>query len=184
MNEDQFWTLVAETRRSFFADQSRLKPNESGMLEGVMDWQEHELEKALSELPSDEVVEFDRLFTLFRRRAYRWDLWAAAYIMGGGCSDDGFMDFRTWLISMGRGVYEAALSDPETLVDVAERRDVEDFFFEGLTYVAGRVYERQMGSEMPNVSGPRPREPIGEPWPEDPDVLRQRWPRLFARFWR
>lgn len=30
--------------------------------------------------------------------AYRRDLWAAAYHANGGCSDDGFIDFRIWLI--------------------------------------------------------------------------------------
>lgn len=30
-----------------------------------------------------------------QRRAYRWDLWAAAHLALGGCSDDSFEDFRT-----------------------------------------------------------------------------------------
>lgn len=32
---------------------------------------------------------------------YRRDLWAAAYIIGGGCSDDSFIDFRAGLIAQG-----------------------------------------------------------------------------------
>ena len=30
--------------------------------------------------------------------AYRWDIWAIAFIINGGCSDDGFEYFRGWLV--------------------------------------------------------------------------------------
>ena len=36
--------------------------------------------------------------------SYRWDLWGAAYLANGGCSDDGFDYFRGWLIGQGRKV--------------------------------------------------------------------------------
>ncbi|AUC83779.1 hypothetical protein CW733_15975 [Lacinutrix sp. Bg11-31] len=39
-----------------------------------------------------EVLEFDNRFRTLRGQAYTWDLWAAAYIMGG-CFDDCFSDF-------------------------------------------------------------------------------------------
>jgi hypothetical protein len=74
-------------------------------------------------------------------------LWAVAFAMGGGCGHDSFDDFRSWLISMGREVYEAALSDPATvyrLVDPAE--DVADIiFFEEFQYVAPRVLREKLG---------------------------------------
>jgi hypothetical protein len=37
-----------------------------------------------------EVVGYQQQFTAQLSRAYRWDLWGAAYLMEGGCSDDGF----------------------------------------------------------------------------------------------
>ena len=39
--------------------------------------------------------------TLVHAVLYRWDMWAAAYLIGGGCSDDGFIDFRAGLIAQG-----------------------------------------------------------------------------------
>jgi hypothetical protein len=36
-------------------------------------------------------------------------------LINGGMSDDGFTDFRYWLISRGRDVYERALADPDSL---------------------------------------------------------------------
>lgn len=43
------------------------------------------------------------------RKLYHWNVWALAYAARGGCSDDAFMEFRSWLILQG---------DPE-LLDLA-----------------------------------------------------------------
>ena len=53
-------------------------------------------------------------------KAYVATLWDAADIIGCGCSDDGFWDFRGWLIAQGQKVYENALSDPESLLDLID----------------------------------------------------------------
>jgi hypothetical protein len=47
----------------------------------------------------------------------RKDLWAAAYTLLGGCSDDSFMDFRSWLLLQGRDAIEAVVRDPDVLAD-------------------------------------------------------------------
>src|SRR5690242_19263203 len=38
--------------------------------------------------------------------SYRADLWAVAYTVNGGASDDGFDYFRGWLIAQGRETFE------------------------------------------------------------------------------
>jgi hypothetical protein len=50
--------------------------------------------------------------------SYRCDLWAAAYLINGGASDDGFEYFRGRLIAEGREVFERAVADPDSLADV------------------------------------------------------------------
>ena len=50
--------------------------------------------------------------------AYRTDVWALAYLLRGGCSDDSLDAFRGWLILQGRKVFEATLADPDSF-DVA-----------------------------------------------------------------
>jgi hypothetical protein len=50
--------------------------------------------------------------------SYRSPLWAAAYVINGGCSDDGFENFRSRLITQGRQVYERTVADPDTLADL------------------------------------------------------------------
>jgi len=48
---------------------------------------------------------------------YRWDVWAAAYLTGGACSDDAFVDFRAGIIAQGHGWYEKVAASPENLAD-------------------------------------------------------------------
>ncbi|MEU2112293.1 DUF4240 domain-containing protein [Streptomyces sp. NPDC019507] len=52
----------------------------------------------------------------------RWDGWAAGYLLGVGCSDDSFMDFRAGLIALGRAWYERAISSSDSLADHPEVR--------------------------------------------------------------
>ena len=69
----------------------------------------------LEKLRPEDIVSFDVHYDALRFRAYRKELWGAAYLMNGGCSDDGFEYFRAWLISRGKKVYEQVLSDPDSL---------------------------------------------------------------------
>lgn len=69
----------------------------------------------LTRLPLAEVLSFQRHFIELRHIAYRWDLWGAAYLLENGCGDDGFLDFRSGLISLGQSKFEMALRDPDSL---------------------------------------------------------------------
>ena len=46
------------------------------------------------------------------------DLWAAAYLINGGCSDEGFDAFRGWLIAHGREVVARSVREPDSLADL------------------------------------------------------------------
>lgn len=168
MDHDQFWKVIADSRQDF--DPKRR--------DGNMDLQAQRLEEILSALPPAEVADFERIFTENYYAAYRWDLWGAAYIIEEGCSDDGFMDFRYWLISMGREVFEAALANPESLAKVAGKPGVEVCAFEEFGSIARRVLE-DAGAPEPDESA-SPQEPVGEPWEEDD--LPERFPKLWAEF--
>ena len=98
MNKEQFWRIVDDVRSS--AD-----PRDQ---EAIL----FALQEQLRKLPSAEIMEWQEIFQFYDDAAYRAELWAASGAMGAHCSDDGFMDFRSWLISQGRDVYMAALRDP------------------------------------------------------------------------
>ena len=78
-------------------------------------------------------------------KANTWKLWAAAYVMNGGCSDDGFRYFRDWLISEGRALFERAVKDPDALSAVPRR---ESFDLESFGYAALYAHEKKGGGEL------------------------------------
>lgn len=136
------------------------------------------LNAELRQLPLAEVQSFEAHFIECLDEAYTWPLWAAAYIIGGGCSDDSFWDFRSTLVSMGLQTYERALVDPESLVDLDY--DAETAHFEGYQYVAGKVEEDLSRGFRSPRSRPHPQEPTGEPW--DEDKVATLYPRLAAKY--
>ncbi|MCP3804234.1 DUF4240 domain-containing protein [Allokutzneria sp. A3M-2-11 16] len=165
MDENNLWRLVEEAAA------------------GAADVEEQaeRLTELLTGLAPIEVVEFERLFEVQLARADRWDLWAAAYVALGGCSDDGFDYFRSWLISLGRKAFEVALADPDAMAGLGY--DDEDFGDgEALMCAAGRAYRRLTGEELPEVALP-PGDTTGEPFDgDDWDGLVLRFPRIAARF--
>ena len=172
MNKERFWAIVEQSRIGFDGDQ---------------DAQEAALRAILVTLNVDEIEQFDAQFQEAMRESYRWDLWAAAYLIQGGCSDDGFEYFRYWLISLGRERFEATLRDPDSLAEFIEDADDEEGReFEAFAVAAHRVWEKKTGKDILEMHVPadrRPYEPIGEPWEEDDDEYFARaFPKLTARF--
>jgi hypothetical protein len=164
MDINKFWQIVEAARDAAGADG---------------DARVGALRERLSALPPAELQDFQDHYDLLHDRAYRWDLWAAAYIMNGGCSDDGFHYFRDWLISEGRQTYEAALRDPESLADLGRVEMVQN---ESYGYVASELFDEagageiELGRLVPEGSS----EPAGERWYED--AVNSIYPRLAAKY--
>lgn len=133
MNKEQFWNIVNEVHSS--TDPR----NQKEVLAALRD--------RLRNLSSEEILEWKQIFSFYQDVARRNDLWAASAAMGAHCSDDGFMDFRSWLISQGHDVYMSALEDPESLVSV--NTDGQELNFEDYAYVPCKAYtERRAYEEM------------------------------------
>jgi hypothetical protein len=100
------------------------------------------------------LVAFDEKFETLLEDSYRWDLWAAAYIINGGCSDDCFDYFRNWLISLGQEAYDAVIDDPKVLSQYLDQCPPYYCRFEGLSSAAGKVYRARYGEEIPTNKAP------------------------------
>lgn len=161
MDEAAFWTIVEAAKSA--ASSSSGRPEA--------------LRAVLLELAPDDVQGFQEAYMAQVHAAYTWPLWGAAYVMNGGCSDDGFDYFRDWLISEGRSVFMAALQDPETLADIAA---ADDFELEEFRYVADEVYEARTGRPMEPDYPAFPGDPAGEAW--DEDTVDRLFPRLAQKF--
>ena len=129
---------------------------------GDPDQQIASLHMILSRLDTKEVSEFIQSYEIAHANAYSWNLWAAAYVINGGASDDGFAYFRDWLISKGEGIYTKALADPETLVGIAPAYESE---FEEFRYVAVEVFERK-NAKFPEYNFDPSGDPSGTSWKE------------------
>ena len=171
MDTTEFWKLIDKTRGEAGGDPRK---------------QSNLLTDELAKLPTEEIMSFDKIFLDLKDKAYIGNLWDAATVIMGGCSDDGFQEFREWLVGRGKEAYENAVKDPETLVDVLEASEV---VFPTLLSPAMEAYEKITGQNMP----PSPRkwaELQGRPTlnldKDEAELLAEisaRFPRLTAKFW-
>lgn len=163
MSVDRFWMLVEGARRTSGND---------GMVMAMA------LQASLGRLSADEIFGFHLRLNERLDESYRWDLWAVAYIVNGGASDDGFEYFRGWLIAQGRQYFEAALKDPSRAADRAGAAyDNEN---EQILYAAMGAYEAKTGKPPPVPPSRRGPEPAGKRW-EEKD-LPGLFPELVKRF--
>lgn len=191
MDLDAWWDVI-ETARKRAGDRADDRGPAGDPLVGhVID--------LLARREPEEIVAFDRTLGEVTATAYRYPLWNAAYLIEGGCGDDGFMDFRAGLVLQGRERFTRAVADPDSLADVPivvrMARDDDGWIgCEPFNYAAGEAYERRTGrsdafqAAMEAALGERdipdgPLRAAGDNWdPEDEAETRRRLPRLSALF--
>ena len=91
MDQKGFWSLIDAVNKEVSPEDT------DGILKAT--------QEKLLQLPLREILDFHNLLTLYMDLADIPDLVAAATIINDGISDDGFTDFRAWLVSRGREVY-------------------------------------------------------------------------------
>jgi hypothetical protein len=170
MDENRFWKTIQTTIDESYGNKEK---------------QIDSLSKQLHQLTGKEIIEFNKIFETYVVKAYTWGLWGVAYIIGGGCSDDDFINFRYWLISKGKDVYYKVLSNPESIADIdLNIEDEMDIFFEEFGYVADNVYEDKFNAEIIDPEIYDPEEPSGNEWKENKDALRKMFPITFSKYWK
>ena len=177
MDEEQFWAIVQTAVDEAGND-------EDEYLEVV--------KRELSKLSLKEMIGFRLRTDKLLYDSYTSEMWCAGYLMNGGCSDDGFEYFRLWVISRGRKVYEAAMANPDNLIDYIDDDAEMDFFeFESFWYVALEAFEEAVDAELydyidddnfKTCEGNYPNFEFN--WEEDePESMQKLCPRLFEKFW-
>ena len=127
INKDTFWTLIAQA-----------KEHTSGPSEWLME--------QLVDMGPEQAKKFDDIANAYIGLSYQYGLWTAASVMERhSCSDDSFIDFRTWLGGQGRDVYMAALKDPDSLADAP---DYQDQRFDCLPHMGERAFEELTGRDI------------------------------------
>ena len=172
MDVEQFWKLIEKTHQS-----SQGAPHKQADL----------LVDELAKLSEADILSCQSILDDMMDKAYIAELWDVAFIMasGWGCSDDGFMDFRAWLIGQGKDVYEKALSDPESLVDIVEFG--QETQWEVLLYIAMEAYERSTHKDMgtmPSTRRDKPRPELKGTTAKSVEEHLARFPKAAAKFWK
>ena len=162
MNIDRFWEVV-DLARSNGGNESEARVEA--------------LQTLLNGESLEELQSFQDHYDQMIMKSYTWDLWGAAYVMNGGCSDDGFRYFQDWLISEGRKVFEKAIDEADSLADVAVDDYAENELF---GYVALEVFNQKGGGEIEREFSTEIGSPGGEEW--DEEELPDRYPLLSKKY--
>lgn len=169
MDSDAFWDLI-DSARTTAGD-----PDDSEAVGSA-------LVDLLVATGTAGIEEFQAAWAIEDARAYGWPLWGAAYLVEGGCSDDGFDYFIGWLIGQGRAVFEAAVRDPDSLADHLGPDDAEEIDGEEVLGAPLTARHRLTGSYEGPATAPT-RAELGAEWDfDDADEMQRRYPRLYAVF--
>ncbi|MFH9089201.1 DUF4240 domain-containing protein [Streptomyces sp. NPDC017673] len=179
MDTETFWQLIETARTA-----------EAPLHEALI--------RLLAARGTEDVLAFHACYNQLDTVVDRWDVWAAAYLIGGGCSDDRFMDFKAGLIALGRSWYERVALCPDALAEHPDVRRAmasgveEAVFYEEMGFIGPPVYGRITGSEdgfypsfdhyLSRLSGlGNEQHDMGEDFDfDDAQEMRRRLPRLAA----
>lgn len=168
MDTDRFWQLVD---RAASADPA-------AAAESLYD--------ALSALPPEEVLAFERELVRQMGRSNTFLHHAAAETVMGSTSPDVFVSFRTWVLAQGREVYDAFVADPDSLASHGPDDDEQVGAAESFEGVALDAWSAQTGRD-PYAEGSGV--PVGDSVYDEPSGTRlddaqrlARFPRLAAAY--
>jgi hypothetical protein len=162
MDESVFWEVIAEARAA--AEFSFEVPER--------------LKEKLEAMNVTAIKKFDKLFRQKVASLYRWDLWALAYIMNGGCGDDAFEYFRAGLVIQGKEFYDLAFQNINALAEKLNAFD-GDIECEQALNIAENAYSDKTGDFMPYQDVDMP-DIQGEKWEEED--LPKNYPELCKIF--
>ncbi|NGZ86388.1 DUF4240 domain-containing protein [Duganella sp. SAP-35] len=162
MDEKKFWRIV-DAVRADAGDDFESRPLV--------------LQKHLALFEPEEIQRFQQRYEALLLEANSWSLWGAAWLMNGGCSDDGFKYFRDWLISEGEETFKAALAKPDFLASLPRR---EYFELEAFGYAALKAYAAKGAGELDRDFKVEYAVTAGEEWEESD--LPTLFPALSAKY--
>ncbi|NKE63212.1 DUF4240 domain-containing protein [Lentzea sp. PSKA42] len=176
MDSKTFWTLIADARASVSdpSDSDAVASAASTLLEAR---------------PPAEIVAAQQVLWDLLAESYQNPLWAAAYLMNGGCSDDGFDYFRGWLLTQGEEVYHTVLASPDSLaslpVVVSAAESGMDIECESALSIAWDAHIKATGMQLPEDAFTIRYPELDPDWDFDFDdeaELSARLPRLAALY--
>lgn len=137
MNVASFWKLIEE------ADKQS---------DGDRDQKIAILVKLLQDYTVEDIIEYEKIFRQLVIDADTYMVMAAMKIVEGWVSDDSYLYFRCWLISLGHNTFREVLENPDYLANFELDGDIEE---EDMLYVATRAYKQKTGKQEEDDTFPR-----------------------------
>lgn len=126
MNKDIFWNIID------LVNQETDIEDRNGILKAV--------QKKLLDCSLQDIAEWNNYFYYYHELADTPNLATAAAVINNGISDDGFIDFRNWLISQGKTVYMNALKKADSLAEIKISSEAYFTTFERYGYIGSYTY--------------------------------------------
>lgn len=134
MNKDKFWKLIDEVKTACKDDISNMAP---------------ELENRLNDYSVKDVKKFCAIYNTYHQVLNKPGIETVAYLMNHEMlTDDGFTDFRNWLIAQGKDIYMQTLQNPEILAEKAGEAIDGWYEFELFGYAGMTVIEKKTGDYL------------------------------------
>jgi hypothetical protein len=172
MNKKQFWQLIEAARNQA----SNPADGEDVARRAALQLATH---------PVEEITAAQQVLWNLMADSYTNPLWAAAYVINGGCSDDGFDYFRGWLIAQGREAFERVVADPDALADLpivrASATDGLDLECEEALSIVWDAHILATGEQLPDDAWAIRYPELDPTWNfdfDDHDEMTRRLPRL------
>jgi hypothetical protein len=108
MQEQEFWHVIERAHAAAHGD---------------VDEMADALKEQLAGYSKQQLVDFETVLVSQSRKLYTTRHLAAAELVCGYLGDDGFTDYRSWVIAQGQAVFEAFLADPQSLADLPNLGD-------------------------------------------------------------
>jgi len=173
LEEEKYWTIVKKSLVNFKNEEEQTK----------------KLVDELKKLSVKEMIGFALRTEKLSNEIYTSDMWCAAYIVNGGCSDDGFEYFRSWIISKGKEAFYRIKEKPDAFIEYANL-EIDAYDFEQFNYVALDAFKELTGEHIYDfIDYPTFRKTekkstrIQFNWSEEnPDSIKTICPQLFDKF--
>jgi hypothetical protein len=130
----------------------------------------------LAGFSATQIRAFDKLLWEAMQRFNHWDVWAMAYLLRDGCSDDAFEAFRAWVILQGRDAAELALGNPVEFLDQVDTTGALDG--SALLHAPAIAFDRRTGKALRNAKRPLV-QVQGTPWEEE--TVEKSYPLLASK---
>lgn len=162
MTRDEFWQLVAQA---------------IGKKGRNLERAENDLDQLLKSLEAKEIEEFVCHYVALQNEANTPSILEAAFIIGFGDSDDGFLYFRRWMVFQGQTAFARILTNPDYLGNYDPQAEPIEYW--GSEYDPSGAYEAVTGRELPVSDVAVYPEATADIY--DPEILAQRYPTLWRR---